>query len=103
MHAHHEMRHAAQVLERRAGGLADAGQRGGVEGVAGDLPGDQDRNLDRLRLALGIMGVGSGEERGGGLGQVAQGGGEPALDLSLGLDQARYLYNPILTPNMSPY
>ena len=85
MHPHHEVGHAAQVLERRPRRLADAGERGGVQGVARHLAGDQHRHLDGLRLALGVAGIGLGEEARGGEGEPGHGVGEPALRLRLGL------------------
>jgi hypothetical protein len=63
------MRHAAQVLQRRARGVRNRTERVRVERVAGDLLREGEGEGDRLLLDPGMAGLGIREERAGRAGE----------------------------------
>ena len=89
MHPHH------QSGARRAGGwnavrgrLADPASGSASRASPASLRAMAQRDLDGLRLALGVAGIGLREEAGRGEGEALHGVGEPRLRLRLGLGAA---------------
>ena len=83
--AHHEMRHAAQVLEGLRRRVRDRGERLARERVARELARHRERELDRERLGLGAMPVDLRQERVGASRDRVESDREPGLRLDLRL------------------
>lgn len=88
VHAHHQMRHAAQVLQGRARRVADGRQGLRVEGIAGDASRQGDGEGQGLLLTGRIPRVGLTDEAGRGEADAGEGVGHAGLGLGLGLGTA---------------